>query len=183
MSGRSARLGGVAGDVVVVGVWFVVLAVVGGVAWWQLAPDVLATSSEAGVVVQGPQLERQVGVDGWYAALGLVGGLLSGVVLSWWRRERPVLVVGLVTVGAALAGLGASHLGLLLGPGDPRPRLEDASPGTTGALELMVQATGALWLWPLAAVAGALGYLVVRGPEVHDPQVHGETAASEVPAR
>lgn len=177
------RLPGAVGDVVVVVVWFAVLAVLGGLAWWRLAPDVEATTTQAGVVLQGPQLERLVGIDGWYAVIGVVGCLLSGVALSWWRRDRPVLVVALVTVCAGVAGYAAYHLGLALGPPDAQGVLQGAPDGTTAPVSLRIDAVGTLWLWPGAAVLGALAYLVVRGPEVRDPQLRSETAASEIPAR
>lgn len=168
-----------AADVLVTVVWFALLGLLAGVAWWQLAPEVMAVRSEAGVVIEGPQLEREIGVDGWYAALGIAGSLLSGVVLVWWRSARPVLVVGLVALGALGAGLLALWLGGVLGPADPRTMLASADAGTTAPLALRLQAGGLLWAWPACALAGALAFLVVRGPADSDPQVRTETAPTD----
>lgn len=170
-------------DVLVAVVWFVVLGVVVGVGWWQLAPEVMAVRSDAGVVIEGTELEREVGVDGWYAALGLAGSLLSGVALVWWRWARPVLLVGLVALGSLGAGLLALWLGGVLGPADPRTMLSSADVGTTAPLALRLQAGGLLWAWPASAVAGALAFLVVRGPADVDPRVRSETAPTDPASR
>lgn len=170
-------------DVLVVAVWFAVLGVAAGVAWWQLAPQVLATRTDAGVVIEGVQLEREIGVDGWYAALGIVGCLVSGVALAWWRSARPVLLVVLVALGALGAGLAALWLGTTLGPDDPRTMLESAAVGTSAPLSIGLKAEGLLWAWPACAVAGALAFLVVRGPLDADPQVRSETAPIDPVAR
>ncbi|GAB3999134.1 hypothetical protein GCM10028771_33610 [Nocardioides marmoraquaticus] len=173
----------VARDVLVAAVWFVVVGVVAGVAWWQLSPDVVATRADTGVVLEGPQLERQVGADGWYGALAVAGGLVSGVALTWWRSARPTLMVGLVALGALGAGLAALWLGALLGPDDPRMLLASAPVGTTAPVDLRLQAEGLLWAWPACALAGALAFLVVRGPLDVDPRVRSETAPVDPAAR
>lgn len=182
MSDAATEDGSAARDVLVVAAWWLVVGLLAGVAWWQLAPGIVATRADGGVVLDSTQLERQVGVDGWFALLALGGGLLSGAVLTWWRRSSPALVVVLVVVGALLAGLVAQQLGVLLGPPDPEPLLARRDVGATAPLDLRLQASGLIWAWPACAALGALAVLVVRGPVTtrdHDPQVRTESAPSE----
>ena len=62
----------VARDVLVAAVWFVVVGVVAGVAWWQLTPDVFATrarvptwrkaATASRIMVAGPRTRRPAAV-------------------------------------------------------------------------------------------------------------------------
>lgn len=176
----SDRRGSLA-DVVVCLVWFVAAGVLGAVAWAQLAPTPVATQTEAGPALQGPQLELQVGIDGWFGAVALALGLLSGLVLLSWRSRRPELMVLLVALGAGVAALLMVRGGALLGPPDPAEVLAGAELGARAPLDLTLQATGMAWLWPVAAVAGALvQLLVLRRPDA-DPDAG--TAAEPEPVQ
>lgn len=157
MSDRRGSLG----DVVVCLVWFVTAGLLGAVAWAQLAPTPVATQTEVGPALQGTELELQVGIDGWFGAIALAVGLLSGLALLIWRSRRPALMVLLVALGAGLAAVLMVRVGELLGPPDPTAVLAGAEPGARAPLDLTLQATGMAWLWPVAAVAGALVQLLV----------------------
>lgn len=165
------RLSRPARDVVVCLVWFVVLGLLGAVAWWQLAPTVSATQTDVGPALESTQLELQVAIDGWFSAIALVGGIISGLALLTWRRERPELMVVLVALGAGLAALVMIRVGGVLGPTDPAEVLAGAASGTQAPLDLQLRAVGAGWLWPVAALFGALAQLlVVRRPEPAEPR-------------
>jgi hypothetical protein len=151
-------------DVVVVSVWCVVAGLLSALAWWQLAPEVITTQTEAGPVLDAGEVARQVGIDGWFAVIALTGGVLSGVALLSWRKQRPLLVVGLVVVGAGLASALMLRVGHLLGPADPATVLEGAPVGATAPLDLALQATGLVWIWPLGAALGAVVQLLVLAP-------------------
>ncbi|WP_051707021.1 hypothetical protein [Nocardioides aequoreus] len=168
----SDRRGSLA-DVVICLVWFVTAGVLGAVAWAQLAPTPVATQTEGGAALQGQQLELQVGIDGWFGAVALVLGLLSGLALLTWRSRRPELMVLLVALGAGLSAVLMVRGGSLLGPPDPADVLAGADVGAQAPLDLTLQATGMAWLWPVAAVAGALvQLLVLRRADGEEP---GET--------
>lgn len=162
------RRGGPATDAVVVLTWFVAAGLVGSVLWWQLAPEVLSTQTEAGPALDSEQVVRQVGIDGWFAVIGFVGGLVSGVVLLGLRSVRPLLSVALVVLGGGIASTLMLRVGHLLGPGDPAAVLEGAAVGTTAPLDLALQAGGLVWLWPLGAAFGAVVQLLVLAPPVPD---------------
>lgn len=172
----SDRRGSLA-DVVICLVWFVTAGVLGAVAWAQLAPTPVATQTEGGAALQGQQLELQVGIDGWFGAVALVLGLLSGLALLTWRSRRPELMVLLVALGAGLSAVLMVRGGSLLGPPDPADVLAGADVGAQAPLDLTLQATGMAWLWPVAAVAGALVQLLVLRRAAGEEPEPGETAA------
>lgn len=175
-------------DVVICLVWFVAAGVLGAVAWAQLAPTPVATQTEGGAALQGQQLELQVGIDGWFGAVALVLGLVSGMALLTWRSRRPELMVLLVALGAGLSAVLMVRGGTLLGPPDPADVLAGADVGAQAPLDLTLQATGMAWLWPVAAVAGALVQLLVLRradsdePEPVDEAHHAERIAPRGPA-
>lgn len=157
-------------DVVVVSVWCVVSGLLGALVWWQLAPEVTTTQTEAGPVLEAGEVARQVGIDGWFAVVAMAGGLLSGIALLSWRKQRPLLVVGLVVVGGGLASALMLRVGGWLGPGDPAAALDGAPVGTTAPLDLALQATGLVWVWPLGAALGAVVQLLVLAPAEPQPE-------------
>ena len=70
--------------------WFAVLAVVGGLVWWQVTPLAAYTRTATNAVMDEEQLGIQVNADGWFFVIAAVAGLLSGVVLLSWRRRDPI---------------------------------------------------------------------------------------------
>ena len=156
-----SRTAGVAGDLAVTLVWFAVAGLLGAVAWWQLTPLPEATRTAQGTALTAVELTGEVAVDGWYVLVALVGGLLSALVLMAWRRRDPVVMVVLVTAGALLAAVIVSRLGQVLGPADPEQVLSGRAEGAQAPVQLVLHATGAFWVWPLAAAFGALVHLFV----------------------
>lgn len=148
-------------DVLVTLVWFALVGVLGAVAWWQLTPLPEATRTAQGAALTAVALTGEVAVDGWYVLVALVGGLLSALVLMAWRRRDPLLMVVLVTAGAVVAALVTSRLGRVLGPADPEQVLSGRAEGAHAPIQLVLHATGAFWVWPLAAALGALVHLFV----------------------
>lgn len=153
-------------DAAVVLVWFVVLAVVAAVVWWQLVDLPEATRQAGAVVVEADQLGKQVNIDGWFFVLAVVGGLVSGVVLLFWRERDPLLMVVLVVVGATVAAFVMRQVGRWLGPGSATDALRHRANGAHALQPLQVHASGVLWVWPAAAALGALLYLwVLKAPD------------------
>lgn len=94
--------------------------------------------------------------DAWFAALGLVVGVVLGVLA--WRSFRTLgwPIVLLVTLVAFAAGLVCWLVGYRLGPGEFNPRLTDAGPGDLVPIELTLRARASLLSWPFVAVVPVL---------------------------
>lgn len=148
-------------DAAVVLVWSLLAGAVGAVVWWRVTPLPEATATPQGPALTATELAGQVAVDGWFAVVAVVLGLLSGLVLLAWRRRDPLLLVPLVVLGAALAAQVASRLGRVLGPADPASVLDGRPEGATAPLQLVLHAPGLVWAWPAAAALGALLHLFV----------------------
>jgi hypothetical protein len=153
-------------DALIVAVWFAVSGLVGALVWWQVTtlPKV-AKEGDAATLAPG-ELVKQVGIDGWFFLVALVGGLLGGAVLMAWRRRDPLLMVVLVALGGGLASWLTIHVGLALGPGNVLTALRDVPDGGQVSTQLKLHAPGMAWIWPIAAVLGALVYVwVLRKPD------------------
>ena len=88
-----SRTADVLRDVGIVLGWFLVAGVLGALLWWKLVDLPQATRAQGSVVVESDQLGKEVNIDGWFFVIAAVGGLVSGVVLTLWRRRDPLLVV------------------------------------------------------------------------------------------
>lgn len=146
-------------DAVVVLVWCLLAAVVAAVIWWQVTPLPVFTRTDTGAGMDQVQLGRQVGIDGWYFVLAVVFGVVSGVVLTAWRRRDPIFTVVLVTCAAGLAGWVTAQVGRWLGPADPHQVLAHLAVGQHAPVQLALTAQGAQLAWPMAALLGAIGVL------------------------
>lgn len=146
-------------DLLVVLVWFVVLAAIAAVAWWQLTPLAEYTRTASNAQMDEEQLGRQVSADGWYFVIAAVGGLLSGIVLLSWRHRDPVAMVVLVTLGALLAAWLMLRVGLVLGPANPKDVLPGVAVGGKVPLQLKTHTSGVVYVWPITALLGAIGVI------------------------
>ena len=155
----SRRRPAVVVDVVVVVGWFLLAGLLGGLLWWQLTDLPEVTRFEGRAVLQPTELTKEVGIDGWFFVIALVAGLVSGVVLSAWRRRDPVATVLLVTGGAVLAAYAMLAVGLVVGPDEQTAVLRAAADGETAPMQLAPHAPGVVWVWPAAAALGSLVYL------------------------
>ncbi|MCW2785076.1 MAG: hypothetical protein JWP74_1593 [Marmoricola sp.] len=168
---RNERFREPAIDLSVVLAWFAVLAVVGAVVWWQVTPLAAFTRTKDNGTMDEAQLARQFGTDGWFVVVAAVGGLISGVALTIWRRRDPVWTVVLLVVGGALATLVMLELGLLLGPADPKNVLPTVAVGAKVPLQLKPSAHVVWLVWPGAAVLGSLVVLWATGARQPPPPV------------
>ena len=87
-------------------------------------------------------------------------GLVTGLVLTWWRSRDPLLTSLLLVLGAALAAAVMALTGHLLGPGDPATALRAAKVGAQVPLRLEVDTYSVYLVWPIAVLAGALVVLL-----------------------
>ena len=145
--------------VVVIGI-FLVLGLAGGVLWWLLVDPAAYTKTRDGGVMSEAALRRQFSADGVYAVIAAVTGLVTGLVLTWWRSRDPLLTSLLLVLGAALAAAVMALTGYLLGPGDPATALREARLGAQVPLRLEVDTLSVYLVWPVAVLAGALVVLL-----------------------
>jgi len=147
--------------VVIVGV-FLLLGLLAGLVWPHLVDPVTVTRTEQGLSTDELSLSHRFDNDGWFAVLGLAGGLLGGLCLMAWRRTHEVVSLLVVTGAAFLASWLASVVGTATGPGDPRTVLRDADVGAVAAGRVVVSSEAVYYVWPIAALVGAL--LVLWSP-------------------
>ena len=159
------RPGGARGDAAVVLGVLLLLGLVGGVLWWLLVDPAAYTKTRTGGVMSEADLSRQFSADGVYAVIAAVAGLVTGLVMSWWRSRDPLLTSVLLVLGAVLAAAVMALTGHLLGPGDPGATLRAAKVGTRVPIPLEVDAFTIYLVWPVAVLAGALVVLLnTTGP-------------------
>ena len=139
--------------------WFLVLAVVAAVVWWQLTPLAEYTRTADNAQMDEQELGRQVAADGWYVVIAAVGGMLSGIMLLSLRRRDPVATVVLVVLGSLLCAWVMLRVGQWLGPADPKSVLRHAAVGSKVPLQLKPKATGVVYVWPIMALVGAIGVI------------------------
>jgi len=148
-------------DVLIVVAWFAVAGLVGGWVWAHVTSLPQVTKTGANATVPSEELVKQVGMDGWFFLIAVVGGVLSGVLLLAWRHRDPLLTVALVTLGGGLASWLMLQAGEAFGPGDPIAKLRRLPDGAHVSEQLRLHADGVAWVWPIAAAFGALLYLWV----------------------
>lgn len=133
---------------------FAVAGVVAGLLWPQLVAPVEVVRTEFGLSTAEVYLAQRFDNDGWFIALGAALGLILGVLLTAWRRTDEVRTLFLVVAGAAIASWLAGSVGRAAGPEDPSVALADAAVGTTAQAAVVVDAGGAWFAWPIAALLG-----------------------------
>ena len=151
-------------DALIVAVWFAAAGLVGGWVWAHVVDFPQVTKEGNNATVASEELAKQVGMDGWFVVIALVGGLVSGVALMVWRHRDPLLTVALVTLGGGLASWLMLQSGEAFGPGDPIAALRKLPDGAHVSEQLVLHAHGVAWVWPIAAAFGALLYIWVLKP-------------------
>ena len=146
---------------VVVGV-LVLLGVLAGLVWPQLVDPVVYVRTRDDVVSDEVALAEQFDDEAWYAVLAAVVGVVAGTVLSLWRRRDPLATVLLLVVGAGLAGVVMAAVGTALGPPPAVSVLEDARVGATAPDAVVLRASSAYLVWPIATLFGAVVVLWSR---------------------
>lgn len=153
----SGRLGeGPLADCLVVLGSYLALGVVCGVLWWLVVDPAVFTKVDDGGSMGELELGKRFRGDGWYAVIGIVAGLASGLALTWFRSRDHRLTTALVFLGSCLAAAVTAVVGRALGPDDADRVLAAADPGTKVPVELVVTADVAYLVWPIAALVGAL---------------------------
>ncbi|HET7387984.1 MAG TPA: hypothetical protein VFJ19_15115 [Nocardioidaceae bacterium] len=135
---------------------FVVLGVVGAFVWWLLVDPAVFTETKSGGAMGEAQLAKRFATDGWYAVIGVIGGLIAGAGLAWWRARDPLFTSAMLVVGAVVAAAIMAWVGYLLGPGDTTAALAHAPVGAHVPVSLSVNAGPSFLSWPIGTLVGAL---------------------------
>jgi hypothetical protein len=159
----------------------VVMAVLGPLAGWiwsSVSPDVKYVVLQGKPLLADPEGQGPIGIDGRFALIGAVAGIVCGLVAyaAGGRRNDIPLILGLV-VGGVAASLLAWKVGHHIGLDDFKTSVRHAKDGTvvTGVADL--RAKGVLMFWPLLAVAVYAGLeLIVKRLPSRDG---GEPGAGE----
>ncbi len=147
----------VAADVAWVLGSYVVLGLVGALAWWLLVEPAYFTKGDNGGLGMGEvQLAERFNADGWYAVIAAVLGLLSGGALTWWRSRDFLLTSVLLLLGSGLAAAVMAGAGRVLGPTDPGTLAGGVAVGARLPMQLEVTSAVCYLVWPIAALIGAL---------------------------
>lgn len=120
----------------------VVLGALAGLVWSHVAAQP-PPGGLAGLDPYAPEAETLIAADGWFAVVGGVAGVVSGV-LGWVRRAGHALpqlaaLAGRLVVGGVLGSAVAWGVGVWT-----------ASP-------LTIHATAVLLVWPIAALVTVIG--------------------------
>jgi hypothetical protein len=140
----------------VTGTVSVVLGLVGGFVWAQVASPPAALRTSTGLVLGETQLDQQVGVTMWFLLTGAALGILLGYAVCWKGSTYGVLVVAATVAAAALACLVSYWSGVhLFGP-DPPGASTGRSEVTRVVVTLSVGTDAAYLGWPIGALVGAI---------------------------
>ncbi|MBO2465890.1 hypothetical protein J4709_50880 [Actinomadura sp. LCR2-06] len=138
-----------------------VLGPLAGLLWANTIPRVSYLIIQGEPLIADPEGEGPIGIDGRFALIGLVAGLLCGAVAyaARGRRNDIALILGLAAGGVA-ASLLAWRTGHLVGLGHFHDVVRHARDGATVTGVADLGAKGVLMFWPVVAVA-AYGLLEV----------------------
>jgi hypothetical protein len=142
---------GEAAAAVITTVGCVLLGAPVGLLWAAVTPRAEVRAAGQGVSLADPTATAFIAADGYFFALVLLAGALSGVLaVRLGRRNGLGCVLGL-TLGGLLAAEVARRTGSLVGLADARAFLEAGQDGTF-TLSARLRSTSALVGWPLAGL-------------------------------
>jgi hypothetical protein len=133
----------------------VVIGLLGGLIWGELAPRAALQEIGAGTAeVVNAETRAFFGADVWFCAIAVVAGLLTGVLgyrFAVTRREGAAraAVAGALIVGALAGALVMLWLGEQIGLSGYNQHLASSPNGTVFSASLALGAKSALALWPL----------------------------------
>ncbi len=156
---------------------FAALALIGALVWWQVVSLPHYLVGPEGGAMDEEQLSKQVAIDGWYAVIAVVGGVVAGTLIALRFQRDLVLTVVLLVLGGALAAWVMRTVGLAVGPPDPKTVLEGAKQGSTVPVQLAVTMPAVYLIWPVAALLGSVG--VVWGTDSKKDDAEPDMSAWE----
>lgn len=152
----------------------VLLGVVSGLVWWQLAEPSLWEVRDFGIVMTEEGSRGQFGVIAMFVLVGAIASLVWGFAVCLIGRRSGWELVVAVLLGSTLAAVIAWQVGIWAGPPSPGS-VPGLSVGDTVPDQLGVDALAPFIVWPIAAMTGMLpASIAMRGhdDQPHDGQVH-----------
>ncbi len=133
----------------------VLLGVVSGVVWAQLADPGLWEVRDTGIVLTEDASRGQFSVIVVFSLIAVIASLLWAAAMTVMARQGGWLLVACVAAGATVAGGLAWQVGMLLGP-PPPDSVAGLSLGDRVPDELRVDGVAPFLVWPIAALVGVL---------------------------
>jgi len=153
----------------------IVVGVVGGLAWIQLAEPAYWQVSDGHLIMTEEAATAEFGVMVWFVVIGAVLSFVLGFAGQLVLRSEWSGVVAMA-LAAVAAGLIAWRLGIAFGPADPRS-VVDAHQGDLVPDQLTVGSPAPFFAWPLGALLGVLiATWFERDPGVQDRATDATTA-------
>jgi MFS family permease len=123
-------------------------------------------------------LRNVFGGTAWYVAIAAGGGLVTGAVATLLGRRMPLVTMGAVLAGSALAAWLMYAVGVQLSPADPEVLARTAEDGAELSGRLSLEDGRSAYLaWPFGALIAlmVLNFLLssreqIQAREHHDPQ-------------
>lgn len=153
----------------------VVVGIVAGIVWWQLADPSLWEARDTGIVLTEEASRGQFSVVVVFTLVGAIASLLWAVGATVLLRGIGWPVVATAVVGAGLASVVAWQLGMTLGPPSPAS-VSGLSVGDTVPDQLRVDGIAPFIVWPMAALVGVLLATWGQGSGDHDDPADDDQA-------
>lgn len=171
----------IVGAVAVTVVAFVLLGVVAGWAWSQLAhsPEYLIYRKDYAYYSSEGEFRHAFSVDLTFAWVGAVAALAGGLLVGWRYWSLSWIAVVLAIIVAAGAGLLAWQAGTHFGPPSVAESTSAGQRGDTFASPLRLGTRSMLFAWPLATLLGVIISVWLRAPREELP-TGGWTVDSDI---
>lgn len=154
----------------------VLMGVVSGLVWWQLAEPSQWEVRDVGIALTEEGSRGQFRVLTSFVLVGAVASLLWGFAVCLIGRRSGWELVVAVMAGSVIAAVVAWQVGILLGPPAPGS-VRGLSVGDTVPDQLRVDTLAPFIVWPIAAMIGMLPASVAMGGPYED-SYERDTAAT-----
>lgn len=163
-------------EVVAVLVLFAAVGAGCGWLWFELWDQPVGTVAGRRWFTDEEGLRNVFGGTAWYVVIAAVAGLVAGAVAAGFGRRWPLLTLGAVIAGSALAAWLMHLVGLQLSPPDPETVARTADDGTKLRGRLSLEGEVSPYLaWPMGSLVGLMvvnfalsSHADVKHRETHD---------------
>lgn len=153
----------------------VLLGVLSGLLWWQLAEPSQWEVRDFGIVMTEEGSRGQFGVIATFVLVGAIASLVWGFAVCLVGRRSGWELVVSVMIGSVVAAVVAWQVGIWVGPPAPGS-VPGLSVGDTVPDQLGVDTLAPFLVWPFAAMIGMLpASVAMRG---HDDRVYERDTAA-----
>lgn len=152
--------------IVVAVVGFVLLGLLAGWVWSQLAhpPEYTVYRRNYAYYSSEAEFGHAFDMDLTFAWIAAIAGVVGGLVLGWRCWSLGWAITVLAVVAAAAATVVAWRAGVFLGPSAVHESAAAAHPGDTFAAPVRLGTRSILLIWPLATLLGVMVSVWLRAP-------------------